>query len=250
MIRRAAACLLALSAAAATPAPNPPAWAPKLIAAYPGLVRTVTASEVVMQDGTRFPLSDGIANKTPEARQLRPDFDDMFAEPYPTGSTMPPTRGADPGRTRYQPFFDHLYGDCAKGQVAPKMRNVAWMPGRGGGTLKVNAVNGVADHLEAVVRDLEKLPATMTQYLVPSAGTYVCRQIAGTGQRSMHSYGIAIDIATRHSDYWRWSGGETAPYRNRMPREIVAIFERHGFIWGGRWSHFDTMHFEYRPELL
>jgi hypothetical protein len=32
--------------------------------------------------------------------------------------------------------------------------------------------------------------------------------------------------------------------------EIVAIFERHGFIWGGRWSHFDTMHFEYRPELL
>jgi len=22
------------------------------------------------------------------------------------------------------------------------------------------------------------------------------------------------------------------------------------FIWGGRWYHFDTMHFEYRPELL
>ncbi|MDP3291618.1 MAG: M15 family metallopeptidase, partial [Sulfuricurvum sp.] len=24
----------------------------------------------------------------------------------------------------------------------------------------------------------------------------------------------------------------------------------HGFIWGGRWYHYDTMHFEYRPELL
>jgi hypothetical protein len=35
-----------------------------------------------------------------------------------------------------------------------------------------------------------------------------------------------------------------------MPREIVDIFERHGFIWGGRWYHYDTMHFEYRPELL
>mgnify|MGYP002637708491 CR=1 FL=1 len=23
-----------------------------------------------------------------------------------------------------------------------------------------------------------------------------------------------------------------------------------GFIWGGRWFHYDTMHFEYRPELL
>jgi hypothetical protein len=33
-------------------------------------------------------------------------------------------------------------------------------------------------------------------------------------------------------------------------QEIVDIFERHGFIWGGKWYHFDTMHFEYRPELL
>jgi hypothetical protein len=35
-----------------------------------------------------------------------------------------------------------------------------------------------------------------------------------------------------------------------MPRQIVDIFERHGFIWGGRWYHYDTMHFEFRPELL
>lgn len=38
--------------------------------------------------------------------------------------------------------------------------------------------------------------------------------------------------------------------RNRMPAEIVAIFERHGFIRSGKWGHFDTMHFEYRQELL
>jgi hypothetical protein len=35
-----------------------------------------------------------------------------------------------------------------------------------------------------------------------------------------------------------------------MPLEIIDIFERHGFIWGGKWYHYDTMHFEYRPELL
>jgi hypothetical protein len=40
------------------------------------------------------------------------------------------------------------------------------------------------------------------------------------------------------------------PYRNRIPHRIVEIFERHGFIWGGKWYHYDTMHFEYRPELL
>ena len=32
--------------------------------------------------------------------------------------------------------------------------------------------------------------------------------------------------------------------------ELIAIFEKYGFIWGGRWYHFDTMHFEYRPEIL
>ena len=31
---------------------------------------------------------------------------------------------------------------------------------------------------------------------------------------------------------------------------IIAIFESEGFIWGGRWWHYDTMHFEYRPEIL
>ena len=64
----------------------------------------------------------------------------------------------------------------------------------------------------------------------------------------MHAYGAAIDLNLAYSDYWLWEKG--APYRNRVPDAIVAIFERHGFIWGGKWQHFDTMHFEYRPELI
>ena len=40
------------------------------------------------------------------------------------------------------------------------------------------------------------------------------------------------------------------PYKNEIPWEIVRIFERHGFIWGGKWYHYDTMHFEYRPEII
>ena len=92
---------------------------------------------------------------------------------------------------------------------------------------------------------------------MPAAGTYNCRLIAGTNRVSGHGYGIAIDIAVGQSDYWRWAAKRTTketdatvPYRNRIPLEIVHVFEKHGFIWGGRWYHFDTMHFEYRPELL
>jgi hypothetical protein len=32
--------------------------------------------------------------------------------------------------------------------------------------------------------------------------------------------------------------------------EVIKIFEEYGFIWGGNWALIDTMHFEYRPELL
>ena len=69
----------------------------------------------------------------------------------------------------------------------------------------------------------------------------------------MHSFGAAIDLNTRYADYWIWAGGKPGRvphYNNKYPMKIVDAFERHGFIWGGRWYHYDTMHFEYRPELL
>ena len=31
-----------------------------------------------------------------------------------------------------------------------------------------------------------------------------------------------------------------------MPHGIIQIFEQNGFIWGGKWLHVDSMHFEYR----
>jgi D-alanyl-D-alanine carboxypeptidase len=97
------------------------------------------------------------------------------------------------------------------------------------------------------------LPPPMLKYLAPSAGTYNCRPIAGTDRMSMHAYGASIDLNTKFANYWRWSKpGKDGKYAwtNQLPQEIVEVFERHGFIWGGRWYHYDTMHFEYRPELL
>ena len=34
------------------------------------------------------------------------------------------------------------------------------------------------------------------------------------------------------------------------PKELVRVMEDRGFIWGGKWAHFDYLHFEYRPELI
>ena len=44
--------------------------------------------------------------------------------------------------------------------------------------------------------------------------------------------------------------GKPMIWKNRVPQVIVDAFEAEGFIWGGRWKHYDTMHFEYRPELI
>ena len=42
------------------------------------------------------------------------------------------------------------------------------------------------------------------------------------------------------------------PYDKRWhpPKEVVKVFEKYGFIWGGKWHNYDTIHFEYRPELI
>jgi hypothetical protein len=178
----------------------------------------------------------------------------MFAQPYPRGGvTASPARDIDPGRARNRAFFDKMYGDCTKGEVAKHLIDVVWLPKKYGKPLKVTRINGVADKLAAVSAALDALPASFDVHLFPPAGTYVCRVIAGTTRVSAHGHGIAIDIGLARADYWQWAGqkaGTDFPSRNRVPLEIVRIFEAHGFIWGGAWYHYDTMHFEYRPELL
>jgi hypothetical protein len=224
-----------------------------LVAAYPDHLASHDGKDLVWKDGTRMPVSDGRTGKTFEEMLNSPDIKDQFVYPYPLGpGVKAPGLNEDPGRIRYEAFFVKMYGDCRKGEVAKRLKQVAWMPGRRGGSVSVTTVNGVNDRLAAVVTDLEKLPAGMTQYLVPSAGTYNCRPIANTNRLSVHAFGAAIDINTQFSDYWEWSKGPggSAKWRNRIPGEIGEVFERHGFIWGAKWYHFDTMHFEYRPELV
>lgn len=233
---------------------QPPPWAHALLAAYPEHLERIEGNTLLWRDGTPMQLDDGIAAKPFEDWLARPDIEDMFRYPYIAGAPPePPAADHDPGRARNSAFFEKMYGDCRNGGVTASLVDVAWLPARSSQRLKVTRVNGVADRVQALSRELDELPSRFDAYLVPAAGAYVCRVIAGTSTPSAHGYGIAIDIATAKSHYWRWDkpGADGQPtYRNEIPSEIVRIFEKHGFIWGGRWSHYDTMHFEYRPELL
>ncbi|MBN9021332.1 MAG: M15 family metallopeptidase [Rhizobiales bacterium] len=240
--------LFALALAFAPPALAGPSAA-DLVRAYPDQFAAIEGNDLVWRDGTKMPISDGIPEKDFDTLLDHPDIDDMFAMPYVAGPpAAEPGLDQDPGRIRYEPLFTKMYGDCETGGVDPHLRSVAWLKGK----VRFTTVNGAADALEKVVADLRQLPPEMTRYLVPSAGTYNCRRIAGTDRRSMHAYGAAIDISTASADYWLWAKPVDGryPYRNRIPFAIVEAFERHGFVWGGKWYHYDTMHFEYRPELV
>jgi hypothetical protein len=72
-----------------------------------------------------------------------------------------------------------------------------------------------------------------TQY----GGCYVARKILWDPANpvSMHAWGLAIDFNVSTNGYGA---------RPEMHPEIVRIFERWGFRWGGRWRTPDGMHFE------
>ena len=245
---------LALGVAAAGPAARAGEPLEALVRAYPQHLSHIDSGDLVWRDGTRMPVDDGRGPKPFEQWLAAPDIEDMLQVAYPVGAlAAPPARNSDPGRARNAAFFDRMYGDCRSGAVAASLVEIVWLPKKAGQRLKVTRINGVAEKLEAISTALDALPASFDQFLVPSAGTYNCRVIAGTSRTSAHGHGIAIDLAVKRADYWQWArpaadGGY--PYRNAMPAEVVAIFEAHGFIWGGKWYHYDTMHFEYRPELL
>ncbi|HET9859658.1 MAG TPA: M15 family metallopeptidase [Nocardioidaceae bacterium] len=69
------------------------------------------------------------------------------------------------------------------------------------------------------------------------AGCYVPRFIERNPSRglSLHTWGIAVDLNVPGNQ--RGTVGE-------ISREVVAIFKRWGFAWGGDWAYTDPMHFE------
>jgi D-alanyl-D-alanine carboxypeptidase len=224
-----------------------------LVRSYPDFIASYDDKFLILKDGTKFQISDGKTNKTFEELLEKPDIDDMFYIPYPAGRTpQQPAKNSDPGRVRFGPLFVAMYGDCKNDEVVKKLRTIDWLPKHGGGRVSISTSNGVDRGLQAVSKELDELPDDLMKYLKPTSGTYNCRNIAGSDARSMHAYGAAIDINTKYSAYWRWSSknGSDPKWQNQIPVEIVHVFEKHGFIWGGYWYHYDTMHFEYRPELL
>jgi hypothetical protein len=223
----------------------------RLVRAYPDALSGHDGTRIFWRDGTAMAVDDGVDNKPFDDLLRKASILDQLRLSYPRGETPPPAPNFDPGRFRNEAFFTKMYGDCNDRDFKKNLVVIIWLPHAWGKTVQVTRVNGIADRLREVSAEIDRLEPAIRSAAYPIAGIFSCRPVADTGRMSMHGYAAAIDLNLKYSDYWLWAGkGKSIPYKNRMPREIVEIFERHGFIWGGRWYHYDTMHFEYRPELL
>lgn len=192
------------------------------------------------------------------------DFDELFenaglidqiSQPYSADFVVPGVN-QDPGRIRDERFFDALYG-ASREEVYQHLTKVKWAPS--GETISFSALNGADSALAAVGRELDAR-ADLRKYVSRTAGSFNYRKIAGEDRKSAHSYGAAIDFTLPNGlgKYWKWdhcTKGKTCHYpaavmNDKVFQEVVSIFEKHHFVWGGKWYHYDTVHFEYRPELF
>ena len=225
----------------------------KLMAAYPSHVKDYKEGYLIFHDRTQMLYDDG-QNKSYLMLLEDSDIQDMFAYPYPKErQTSPPEDKHDPGRIRNEAFFKKIYGQ-SEDEVKQHLTEIAWCPQTVGQTLRVTTINGVDKQLLKISEQLDNHPE-WADFIRAMGSGFNWRVIAGTDRLSAHSFGIAIDLSRAYSDYWLRdynTADESVPitYKNRFLLEIVEIFEQHGFIWGGKWYHYDTMHFEYRPELL
>ncbi|QPF84335.1 M15 family metallopeptidase [Bradyrhizobium genosp. L] len=223
----------------------------RLVRAYPDALSGHDDTTITWRDGTVMPVDDGLADKPFEQLLRNASILDQMRLAYPAGASAPPAVNVDPGRFRNEAFFKKMYGDCTTGAINRNLVTINWLSHAWGKPVQVTRVNGIDERLKQVSAEIDALEPALRAAAFPIAGVLSCRPVADTGRMSMHGYAAAIDLNLKYSDYWLWAGkGKTIPYKNRMPPEIVEIFERHGFIWGGKWYHYDTMHFEYRPELL
>ena len=224
-----------------------------LMIAYPEYITNIEENNeyvyLVMKSGKKL-LYDDKKSKNSQEKLENPDIQDTLDQLYPLTPVINiMDTNFDPGRFRCYGLLSEVYG-TSKQSIESKLTTVKV----GYSNYQFNDNNRAAHSLQAVMKEVMPLSErnpNVKKCVLPCSGTFNYRVIKGTSRLSPHSFGIAIDLASDKRDYWKWSTKEAGEKRlASYPDELVKIFENNGFVWGGKWSHFDILHFEYRPEII
>lgn len=217
--------------------------------AYPDLIYAVTNNVLRLMNNRTVIIRDD-SKRRYFAEQRDPDIATQLAQVYPIGKCATGRKpDFDPGRTRSMAFLRAAYG-ANKYQVTRTTEVVDWF----GTPVRFSSRHGAADALRRVRAALRQLPAKLQQAVKRPARTLDWVNVPNMERLSVHAFAIAIELRPEVADHWLKNRvgprRKRIRYRNRVPAEIVAAFERHGFIWGGRWHRYETGHFEYRPAMI
>lgn len=203
----------------------------------------------VMKSGKKI-IYDDKKQKNHEEKLGNPDLQDMLEQSYPLEKNDDiMDKNFDPGRARHYELLNEVYGG-SKGAIEKNLTALKY----GYTNYQFNSKNKANTSLESALKEvmpMAKGRGDIGSILYPASGTYNYRVISGTGRLSPHSYGIAIDLKSDKRDYWKWSSEKQGKERLAdYPKELIEAFEKNNFVWGGKWGHFDILHFEYRPEII
>jgi hypothetical protein len=173
--------------------------------------------------------------------------------------TMVENRSRNPIK-RSTLFFDTLWQARTREEVEQRIKPLAFL----GFSVKVHeAIHGELALVEKQILAAAKLDPQVNAWIkgINILEGWNWRTVIDTQVRSFHAYGTAVDILPKSlggkETYWIWAARNkpewwNIPYSDRFhpPAAVIKAFESRGFIWGGKWLFFDTMHFEYRPEIL
>ena len=166
---------------------------------------------------------------------------------------------ANPGAIR-SPFFETIWQSRDRTEAFSHQKWIEFL----GHSVQIHEdITGPLGRVHARIQEAAKTEPEIQGWIknLQSITGWNWRNVAGSENRSFHAYGVAVDLLMKvqadMETYWQWTAAKgidwrsvPAEKRQNPPAAVIRAFEEQGFIWGGRWTRYDTMHFEYHPELL
>jgi hypothetical protein len=192
------------------------------------------------------------AAELPPWRDPAPEDAARFREQSERRSAHPPKRS--------QHFFDALWRAHSRDESWDRVKSIRFL---GHPVMVHYAILEDLSLVEEKILAEAKTSPQVKQWInnLETLDGWNWRSIADTQSRSFHAYGAALDLLPKTlgglETYWLWAARKKSEWwsvsydkRFHPPAQVIKAFESYGFVWGGKWLFFDTMHFEYRPEIF